>query len=226
MKLIHISFITIGLIVCVIGTVFVVFKVRSVTSDIPISKNILNRFLDTNLVITNYDKEIMNITESYPDIASITLTKKYPTGIALTIEKSKEILALYDREKYVIVSNSGRVMRISDNSEGLQTLTYFRELPDFSRKKGSMIAFDDIRYVLRLQEECRHKKYTQARSIIIPSPTLLELHFAQKPIFTISTQKSVAKNAFLMHNMQQVVRERNIQATSVDLRYDLPVIKK
>ncbi|MCR4329958.1 MAG: hypothetical protein NUV65_05450 [Candidatus Roizmanbacteria bacterium] len=226
MKLLKVSLVIIGLIICIVGTAFLAFRVRTVTSDISISRNVLNVFLNTNLVFTNYNKKIMSISKMYPEIASIAIEKKYPSEIALTIKKSQGTLAVYDREKYIIVNKQGVIMKISDNSDGLQILTYFREIPDFSRKKGNMIPFEDIHYVLRLQEECSSNKYAQARSILVPSPTLLELHFAQVPIFTISTQKSVAKNAFLVHNMQQVVREKNIQATAVDLRYGLPVIKK
>ena len=226
MKLLQNSFLILCFVFCAIGVLFIIFRVRTVTSNTTISKNVLNTFLDTNLVFTNYSQIITDISSTYPSIASIDIEKKYPSQIALTIETAQGLLAIYDREKYIIVSKTGIIIRISNTSEGLKTLTYFRELPNFSRKMGKMIPFEDISYVLKLQTEYIDKKYAQVRNFVITAPTTIELHFAEKPAYIISTQKSVAKNAFLVHNIQQVIREKSIQAAVVDVRYDLPVIKK
>ena len=78
MKLLRSSIVTIGLIGCTIGTIFIVFRVRSVTSDVPVSKNVLHTFINTNLVFTNYTQKITNITKKYPEIASISVEKNTP----------------------------------------------------------------------------------------------------------------------------------------------------
>ena len=213
---------------CIIGTLLFIFTtVRTIETSQPIKKSVITPFLGTSIIFINENKIKKAILASSPNIASVSVQRRFPNTLFVVITKGTPALQLNDGKNYYLLDKNAFVLETKEASQSaIPIATFFQDLQSRPRQ-GDTIPNGIIKYAAQLAQTLQSDYKANLEKIVIADPMRIDVQYrGDNYFFIVSTQKSIAKNAFIVHNSRIELTKQKVHPRGVDLRFDKPIITK
>lgn len=205
----------------------ITYRVNHITVSVP-QKNVVIAGLPAIegkrmfLISQKHIEEI--ITSSNPRVQKVTAEKRYPDTIALSIQLYRDIAYLKSDEGFFLLGDEARVLGKSQSKiiTRLPEITYYQSIPFTQYQAGTDLPMEDIKdalYFLQILQEMR----ISVNSIDIEGFHMLRLKTEHESyVFTSEKERQIQ-----VYNLEQAIKKMKsdgLEYTSIDLRFDKPVI--
>ena len=103
-----------------------------------------------NLFFTNTKSASINLEGKFPNIDTVTITKKFPNKLIIDIRKANKAFCIESEEQYVFISNKGKVLEISDERD--ENLILLKGISLDSFEVGKKVQYVDKSVEKKLSE--------------------------------------------------------------------------
>ncbi|NTU73497.1 hypothetical protein HGB07_05005 [Candidatus Roizmanbacteria bacterium] len=177
-----------------------------------------------NLLILDEKKIADILYEANPTISRITVTKKYPATLIVTIDTFEPFAVLGQTDSFFVLSQDGRVLSKSrQNSLNLPVLTYYQKYPFESVPVGSHLDSHDILTSLYFINLAQTSGYPII-SIDIRSENVIALH-GESTNFLFSAVKEKALQEYQFMTIAKQFKIEGKKISTIDVRFDKPVVE-
>lgn len=159
-----------------------------------------------------------------PELDSVEVVKHLPNKLVIAVEKAKMVAALTAAEGYFYLSSQGRLIaKKKDHQPGLPLINYYQRLHFAGYRVGESLTNKDILFSLFFIDRANGEG-AGINAVDINSLDMLVLKSDDKTyLFTTDKDQNLQYDEW-----SQVVRRlkiENIDYTTLDLRFDKPIIK-
>lgn len=178
---------------------------------------IRQQFRGRNIFIVSSKQAEETITNNYKCVKNVTVQKKYPSTLAITVEVDRPLVKVGDKNIYL--TENGFVL-VKDNQGNLPTIFFDKE-PEL--RAGERIKDGTIAYSLSLISQIEKTDFV-ATSIRILSPFVISVYNRENQAVIFTTEK---EGSVQVDSLQLILSESRIdpsKITKIDLRFEKPVI--
>ncbi len=178
----------------------------------------------TNLLLLNSMELEEHIYKSNSYIKSVSVSKKYPSTVAISVSLYQPTAKLEVSEGYFILSSDGRILKkTKGTSDGLTVLHYYEKLSYDGYQSGGKVSFKDIKASLDFLQKARDIGLS-INSIDIHGFNMIALNTEKQKIL-FSLDKSQRDQ---LYQFERVIHQLKIQGKQfkvLDLRFERVVIE-
>jgi len=178
---------------------------------------VLQQLRGKNIFAVSSKREEEKITNSYKCVKNVTVQKKYPSTLKITVEVDRPVLKVGDKNIYL--TENGFVLE-GQGQQNLPTVFFDKE-PEFTI--GEKIDDDNIRYALDLILQIEKTDFV-ATSIRVLNPFVISVYNRENQAAIFTTEKDVK---IQVDSLQLILSESKIdpsKITKIDLRFEKPTI--
>lgn len=103
-----------------------------------------------NLFFANAKAAITKLEENFPEVDTVTVTKKFPNRLIIDVKKATKIFCVEFEQRYICISNKGKVLEISD--ERAENLILLKGITLESFEFGKKVEYTDKSVEKKLSE--------------------------------------------------------------------------
>lgn len=180
-------------------------------------KAIIDQFRGKNLLTISPKTTELAIKESYKCVKFVTVQKKYPTILKITVEIDRPIVKVGDKNIYL--TENGFVLENADQ-KNLPAIFFDREV-EF--KVGEKLADETSLFTLLLISQIEKTDFV-ATSARILNPGLISVYNRENQAVIFTSEKEAEKQ---VDALQLVLSESRIDPSKIekiDLRFEKPTI--
>jgi hypothetical protein len=172
---------------------------------------------------TAYEQHVM--LEHSPATQTISLKKIFPQTLVITATRAIPIAQLVNKPGYLNLSLGGKIIENTPKiNENLIPISYFQHLRSFEIKPGTTITVLEIQKALEVVTNTPRLPLS-LQKIMITQPGELVLSFDNSKLtVTLGTKKDIAKILFILHNIVKGLERKGIVPSSINLKFDKPLI--
>lgn len=179
---------------------------------------------DTNLILLKEAEVVETLTKINPMIKTITVVKKYPSSLLITVSLYKPSAYFSADSGYFIVSDNGRVLQKTKQKElSLPVIHYYQKLNYIRWQSGDFLTYKDILAALRFLQKTSDLGMT-VDTVDIAGTNMIALQLqAQKILFT--TEKDIDLQEYQLETLARQFKIKGGSFRVLDLRFDKPIIQ-
>jgi cell division protein FtsQ len=150
-----------------------------------------------NLFFTNTKSASINLEGKFPNIDTVTITKKFPNKLIIDIRKANKAFCIESEEQYVFISNKGKVLEISDERD--ENLILLKGISLDSFEVGKKVQYVD-KSVEKKLSEFAEKMNSNGLSKIS------EINFNNGSLFFVNYDNRIKINFGFYENMDYKIK--------------------
>ncbi len=191
-------------------------KINSVTG--------LTSFYQRNLFLVSEEQLKTGIMSTNPHVQSVSVEKRFPQTLALTIGFYSPAAYLKVNGGYFLLAESGNVLEKTKSvtSGSIPTIKYYQQLDYYGFQSGDVIGYKDINTSLQLLTKALDLGFT-INNIDINGLSMIVLNSKDKR-FLFTTEKDTSEQEYQFSAIIRKFRAEGKDFKTLDLRFDKPVI--
>jgi cell division septal protein FtsQ len=202
------------------------FRVSSIKTNTPIPSSYVDELQKQTVPLLNIEAVKSELMRRDPLIAEVSVEKKYPSGLIITVKKTTPAALLKNGSLYVELDRSGRVLSVSKKeNKKLMLISFYQTIPDYELVPGRTLKRDEVLYAVRLIHKLDINGF-HLQSISVTAPSVITLTGeTDEPVVLLSTKKDIDKNLVLMHNSIKALTISGEKASVINLQFSKPFIE-
>ncbi len=209
----------------IFGIVFQsVFQITHINTNLKDAKTKFQYLLGKNIVFLATEKEEKLLQKSNPSWETVSITKKFPNTLQVSISKEQAFAQIQNKNRYLIVNRHGKILALKHSvDKKLISISYFQTLRDYESKVNNTLTHKEIQYALKSIE--LGKNYSlKIKKITINKPQTITLYLSEDFLAILNVQKPIAKNLFILQNIIKSLEIKGIKPKIINLEFDKPTI--
>ena len=178
---------------------------------------IIMQFKGKNIFTVTSRQAQSTLTDTYKCAKNVTVQKKYPSTLIITVESDRPLVKVGDKNIYI--TENGFVLE-NQNLGNLPAIFFDKE-PEL--KIGEKIEDDTIVYCLSLISQIGKTDFV-ATSIRIVNPAMISVYNRENQVVIFTSEKDASRQ---VDSLQLILSESRIDPSKIekiDLRFAKPVI--
>lgn len=177
-----------------------------------------------NLLLISAVRTEQKLFERNPEIKTITLEKRYPHTVRVTIKKARPAAQFETSDKYLILSDADRVIAIkTDLTPHMPIIRYYQKLHASDFTIGEVLTKKDISFSVFFIDHFSQVGIN-VDEVAIGSMNMIVLSSGNaRYIFT--TEKSRDEQFQIFYTLYKKADVEEIEYQALDLRFEKPIIK-
>lgn len=176
-----------------------------------------------NLILSNTNAVEQFLKKSNPVIRDISIEKKYPRRIIITLTFYKPEAALKGDRGFFIVSSNGTVLDVTSQPDPkLAQITFYQLLDMSSFPPGSKLEFGEVKVALTFLQSAIDLGLKTSK-IEIDGSHMIALYADQEKII-FSQEKDVNLQKYQFETIIKDFKNQKKTFKSLDVRFDKPVV--
>ena len=177
-----------------------------------------------NLLLININDSQNILYSANPDIKTISIEKKYPSTLDISVVFDEPLAALVVSQGFFILSSEGRILyKVHDNKTNLPKINYYQKLNYSQFSSGETIDYKDIKTALYFLRKTRDLGM-QVNTIDIKGLDMIALNLDKKMIL-FTTEKDLNTQGYELEVVARQLKIQGKEFVALDLRFDKPVVK-
>lgn len=153
--------------------------------------------IGNNLFFENVDTAISNLEKSILDIDRAYIEKKYPNKLIIDIKKAKKFFCIEYGEKYIYVSENGKVLEVSNEKD--QNLMFLKGIELNSFDLGEKIVYSNKIIEKTLYEFLEKMNLNNL-------PNISEINFNNGTTFLVNYENRIKINFGFFENIDYKIK--------------------
>jgi len=197
------------------------FKIKNI--EVPEGKGCIDesaikeQFVGKNIFTVSSRQAQEKIADAYKCAKNMSVQKKYPSTLVITVEADRPLVKLGDKNIYI--TENGLVLE-GQNQGNLPTIFFDKE-PEL--KPGEKIEDDTVVFALSLISQIGKTEFV-ATSIRILNPAVISVYNRESQAVIFTSEKDAGRQ---VDSLQLILSESKIDPSKIekiDLRFEKPVI--
>ncbi len=182
----------------------------------------LQAFQGNSMLLLKEDEVVRLLKRDNPKIADITVDKKYPGTLTITIKTRQPVAALTGDVGFYLVAEDGTILeKVREEPSNLPKITHYQKLPFLNNQAGQNVNFTDISLSLSFYKRFL-KLGLKPLSIDIQDYSMIRFIFAEEKEVRITAEK---ESEFQWYQIERLVKDLEIRGEKyrlIDVRFDKP----
>ncbi|MBI3619922.1 hypothetical protein HY214_02145 [Candidatus Roizmanbacteria bacterium] len=203
---------------------FAVRKIAIDGSDRSLPLKGLTTLYRANLLLLSTEEKADDLLRENPRLKTVVVTKEYPATLHLTYTFLTPVVFFTVDDGFYILSEEGKILeRLHKKSDlPLPIITYYQKIPFQQYKAGNILSFKDIQDSLAYLKKIVELSLP-IDSIDIKGTNMIVCNLKEKTII-FTTSKDRGKQLFELESIVRKFKIEGREFTSLDLRFDKPVV--
>lgn len=184
----------------------------------------LTSLYEKNILFVKTEQLKNGIMSSNPRIQSVSVRKKYPHTLLITIGFHNSVAYLQVNGGYFLLATDGKILEKSKtkNIASVPSIKYYQQLDYYGFQSGDIVSYKDIVTTLRLLIKALDLGFI-INNIDINGLSMIVLNSNDKR-FMFTTEKDISEQEYQFSAIVKKFRTEKKEFKSLDLRFDKPVI--
>lgn len=184
----------------------------------------LNIYYKKNIIFLSLKEMSESLLANNPELQSVSIGKKFPNSLVITIRLEPILASLEMNEGYVYLSEGGKIIQKSrEKNRQLPLIHYYQKLNYSSVSAGDDIKYIDIISTLHFIRKSSNLGL-KTDSVDINGLDMLLFTIGDKKLY-FTTEKDIKTQDYEFEQITRQFRIEGKEFKSLDLRFEKPVIR-